>query len=62
MKSPVVRRKIRVRLQNGSYPFVDPVYASNGKLKPLYAVVGGREERHPEGVYYLRYANGQRRV
>jgi integrase/recombinase XerD len=38
------------------------VYASNGKLKPLYAVVGGREERHREGVYYLRYANSQRRV
>jgi integrase/recombinase XerD len=62
IKSSVVRLKIRVRLPDGSYPFVEPVFASNGKLKPLYAVVGGKQEHHPEGVYHLRYLSGGKRV
>lgn len=52
---------IRVRLSDGNRQYVDPVYAANGKLKPLYAVVEGKPEHHPEGVYHLRYlANGKR--
>jgi integrase/recombinase XerD len=62
IKSSVVRLKIRVRLPDGSYPFVEPVFASNGKLKPLYAVVDGQQERHPEGVYHLRYLSRGTRV
>ncbi len=38
-----------------------PVYASNHRLKPLCALVDGKEERHPEGTYHLRYVrNGKR--
>jgi hypothetical protein len=33
MPVPAVRLKIRVRLSNGSRPYVDPVFSSNGKLK-----------------------------
>lgn len=53
-----VRIKIRVRLVDGTYPFLDPVLSANGKLKPLYAIVDGQAEHHPEGSYFLRYADG----
>jgi hypothetical protein len=49
-----VRLKIRVRLSNGCRSYVDPIFSSNGKLKPLYAVVNGKPEHHPEGVYIHR--------
>lgn len=53
---------IRVRLPDGSRQYADPVYLSNGKPKPLYALVDGKPEHHPEGVYHLRYcrADGKR--
>ena len=43
-------------LPDGSRPFLDPVLSANGKLKPLWAVVHGKGEHHPEGSYFLRYA------
>ncbi len=55
MKKPVVRLKIRVRMPDGSYPFLDPVFVGNNKLKPGYALVNGKAEHHPEGIYYIRY-------
>ena len=33
----------------------NPFYSANGKLKPLWAMVDGRPEHHPEGTYHLRY-------
>jgi len=62
MPVPAVRLKIRVRLSNGSRAYVDPVFSSNGKLKPLYAVVNGKPEHHLEGVYNLRYFKAGKRV
>jgi hypothetical protein len=62
MPVPAVRLKIRVRLSNGSRAYVDPVYSSNGKLKPLYAVVNGKPEHHPEGIYNLWYVKAGKRV
>jgi integrase/recombinase XerD len=62
MPVPAVRLKIRVRLSNGSRSYVDPVYSANGKLKPLYAIVNGKPEHHPEGVYNLRYVKAGKRV
>ncbi len=29
------------------------IIASNGRIKQDIVLVGGKEERHPEGVYYL---------
>jgi len=55
-KKIVVRLKLRVRLADGSRPYLDPVLSANRKLKPLYAVVNGKAEHHPEGTYFLRYA------
>jgi hypothetical protein len=51
-----------VRLSNGSRAYVDPVFSPNGKLKPLYAVVDGKPDHHPEGVYNLRYLKAGKRV
>ena len=45
---------IRIRVGK-RYPFAEPVYSANGKLKPLCAMVDGRPEHHPEGTYHLRY-------
>jgi len=54
--------KTRGRLSNGSRACVDPVYSSNGKLTPLYAVVNGTPEHHPEGIYNLRYVKAGKRL
>ena len=62
MKQPVVRLKIRVRLPDGSRPYLDPVPSAKGKLKPLFAFVDGNAEYHPEGVYFLRYAREGKRI
>jgi hypothetical protein len=41
MKASAVRLKVRVRLADGSGPFLDPVLSPNGKLKPQYDYVDG---------------------
>jgi hypothetical protein len=53
---------IRIKMQDGSRPFCEPVYAANRKLKPGYAIVKGKPEYHQEGVYHLRYLRGEKRV
>ena len=55
-----VSLSIRVKTATG-HPFAKPVYAGKGRLKPLHALLGGKVEHHPEGVYYLRFKNGKRR-
>ena len=47
---------------DGKRPFVNPVYAANGRLRPLYALVAGKAEHHPEGAYHLRYAENDKRI
>jgi integrase len=34
----------------------------NGRVKPDVVVVNGKEERHPEGAYYLEWREGAKRV
>jgi len=36
--------------------------SANGRVKPDLVVVNGKEERHPEGAYYLEWRDGRRRV
>jgi integrase len=50
-----VTLKIRIHLLDGSRPYCDVVLTTNGKIKPLYAVVNGEPEHHPEGVYAIRF-------
>ena len=61
MKSPV-RLYLRVRLPDGSYPYVAAVYASNGRLRPHTAVHQGKSLHCPASTYYLRYQQDGRRV
>jgi len=49
---------IRITTPEGKRKMCKPVYASRGRLKPLYAADanGNSLGHHPEGEYYLRYA------
>ena len=49
---------IRITTPDGKRKMCKPVYASRGRLKPLYAAdaKGNSLGHHPEGEYYLRYA------
>src|ERR1700732_1761903 len=38
------------------------VLSTNGRGKPDVVVVNGKEERHPEGAYYLEWREGAKRV
>lgn len=51
----------RVQAPNGMRYFPVAVSA-NGRVKPDVVVVNGREERHPEGAYYLEWRENGRRV
>lgn len=52
-KTPSVPLKLRVRHDN-KRRYAEPVYTEKGKLKAFWCRVNGKEEHHPEGVYYLR--------
>ena len=52
---------LRVSRPDGSWTYAKPVYAGNNRLKPLYAVVNGITEHHPEGAYYVRFTLHGRR-
>src|ERR1700730_4524422 len=49
--------KIRIKNPTGKRPYENPVWETKGRLKPLWARVGGKAEHHPEGVYALRYGS-----
>jgi hypothetical protein len=36
--------------------------SANGRIKPDLVIVNGRQERHPEGAYYLEWREDGRRV
>jgi len=38
------------------------VISANGRIKPDVVLVNGKEERHPEGAYYLEWRNGSKRI
>jgi integrase/recombinase XerD len=51
------------RVQTTKGPRYCPVALSaNGRIKPDVALVNGREERHPEGAYYLEWRDGAKRI
>ncbi|MCU1284160.1 MAG: hypothetical protein JWO13_510 [Acidobacteriales bacterium] len=37
------------------------VFAANGRVKPNYVILGEKEERHPEGAYYIEWRKDGRR-
>ena len=62
MSVPKVRLYIRVRLPNGSRPFLDPVFSANHKLREGWAVHQGTPQRFDDAVYHLRYLRDGKRV
>jgi hypothetical protein len=61
MKSPV-KLYLRVRLPDGSYPYLKPAYASNGRIRPHCAIYNGKAVPFPGSTYYLRYTLEGKRV
>ena len=51
----------RVRTNNG-LRYCPVVLAANGRVKPDLVLLDGKEERHPEGAYYLEWREGTKRV
>jgi integrase len=51
----------RVQTTHG-WRYCRVVLSANGRVKPDVVVVNGREERHPEGAYYLEWREGSKRV
>jgi integrase/recombinase XerD len=54
MKSPV-HLYLRVRLPDGTYPYLKAAYASNGRIRPHQAIKDGQVGSFPGSGYYLRY-------
>ena len=51
------------RILTGKGPRYCPVVLSaNGRIKPDLVLVGDREERHPEGAYYISWYEGKRLI
>jgi integrase/recombinase XerD len=50
----------RIKTAEGSR-FCPVVLSANGRVKPDTVMVHGREERHPEGAYYIEWYEGARR-
>src|SRR5437870_3438677 len=55
MANRIATLYIRITIANGKKPYCKPGYLSKGRLKPHYAIVHGKPEHHPEGVYYIRF-------
>jgi integrase/recombinase XerD len=54
---------ITKRVQTAKGPRYLPVVASaNGRIKPDVVLANGKEERHPEGAYYLEWRDGAKRI
>jgi integrase/recombinase XerD len=51
----------RVQTPHG-WRYCRVVLAANGRVKPDVVVVGGKEERHSEGAYYVEWREGSKRV
>jgi integrase/recombinase XerD len=51
----------RVKTETG-LRYCPVVLAANGRIRPNYVFVDGKQEVHPEGAYYLEWRNGLHRV
>jgi integrase/recombinase XerD len=51
----------RVKTSDG-LRYCPTVLAANGRVKPDFVLIDGKEERHTEGAYYLEWREGTTRV
>jgi hypothetical protein len=62
MRSSPVSLYLRVRSPEGGWLYARSVTASNGRIRPLHALIDGKPVYRDEGVYHLRYSlDGKRR-
>jgi integrase len=52
---------LRVKLEDGKYPYLPAVMSGNGRLEPMVAEFNGRRKTFTSGTYYLRYLDGIQR-
>ena|SRR6267154_115814 len=38
------------------------VLSANGRIRPDWVLINGKEERHPEGAYYLEWREETKRI
>ena len=50
----------RVQTPNG-YRYFPAVLSGNGRIKSDIVLVAGREEKHPEGAYYIEWRDPKRK-
>lgn len=48
---------LRVKLEDGKYPYLPASMSGNGRLEPLAAEYNGRKKTFTAGTYYLRYSD-----
>ena len=51
----------RVKTKSG-LRYCPVVLAANGRIRPNYVLIDGKQEAHPEGAYYLEWRKGTKRV
>ena len=51
----------RVQTDSGAR-YCPVVQAANGRIRPDWVVDNGKEEKHPEGAYYLDWYEGKKRI
>jgi integrase len=49
-------------LTSKGWRYCRPAVGRNGKIKPDWVVVNGKQEEHKEGAYYIRYRAGEKQV
>jgi integrase/recombinase XerD len=63
--APMANREVnltkRVQTPHG-WRYCSVLLSANGRVKPDVVVVNGKEERHPEGAYYLEWRDGAKRI
>ena len=52
----------RVQLPGRGLRYCSVVLSANGRIKPDRVLVDDREQRHPEGAYYLEWYEGSKRI
>jgi integrase/recombinase XerD len=62
MRSSPVSLYLRVRLADGGWFYAPSVAGSNGRIRPLHALIEGKPVYRAEGVYYLRYSLDGKRI
>ena len=61
-REPRVQRHQTSPDSKGQWRYCPVMLSANGRIKPDVVKVNGREERHPEGAYYLEWREGGKRI